>query len=99
MMPEPPAPGATAVPSELLPILFGIRVGEPAMVPTRAGFAVAQLLEIVPPDAGAEAEALTNARRNAQAQIAEDLEAQFAAALRARAAPRISPSLMQQVVP
>ncbi|WP_270936599.1 peptidylprolyl isomerase [Falsiroseomonas oryzae] len=96
--PEPGTPGLT-VPPELLPVLFGTRVGEPVMVPTRAGFAVAQLLEVVRPDATAEAEALANARRVAQVQMAEDLEAQFAAALRARAAPRISPALMQQVVP
>jgi peptidyl-prolyl cis-trans isomerase D len=96
--PEPGAPGLT-VPTELLPILFGIGLNEPAMVPTRAGFAVAQLLEIVPPDAAAEAAALGNVRRNAQAQAAEDLEAQFTAALRARAAPRISPTLLPQAVP
>jgi len=97
--PEPAAPGATAMPSELLPILFGIRPGEPAMAPTRSGFGVAQLLEIVPADPAAEAELLATVRRNAQAQAAEDLEAQYAAALRSRAAPRVNPSLMQQVVP
>ncbi|WP_137177240.1 peptidylprolyl isomerase [Roseomonas sp. AR75] len=96
--PEPGTPGLT-VPPELLGPLFAATLNEATMVPTRDGFAVAQLLEIVKPDAGAEAEALTNARRNAQAQAAEDLEAQFAAALRARADPRISPTLMQQVVP
>jgi peptidyl-prolyl cis-trans isomerase D len=96
--PEPGAPGLT-VPPELLPILFGIGVDQPAMAPTRAGFAVAQLLEIVEPDAAAMAEALGNARRTVQSQMADDLEAQFAAALRARAAPRINPGLMQQVVP
>jgi peptidyl-prolyl cis-trans isomerase D len=96
--PEPGPPGLT-VPPELLPPLFGATVGEVTMVPTPAGFAVAQLLEIVQPDPAAEAAALDNARRTAQAQAAEDLEAQFAAALRARADPRISPTLMQQVVP
>lgn len=96
--PEPGAPGLT-VPPELLPLIFGARVGEPVMAPTRAGFAVAQVAEVVPPDAAAEAEAMTNVRRNVQVQTAEDLEAQYAAALRARANPRISPSLMQQVVP
>jgi peptidyl-prolyl cis-trans isomerase D len=96
--PEPGAPGLT-IPPELLPPLFGARRGEATMVPTRAGFAVGQLLEIVPADVGADADALENARRTAQAQSAEDLEAQFAAALRARAAPQISPTLMQQIIP
>ncbi|PWS36132.1 hypothetical protein DFH01_13075 [Falsiroseomonas bella] len=96
--PEPGVPGLT-IPPELLAPLFAAQRGEATMVPTRAGFAVGQLLEVVPPDAGAEAEALENARRTAQAQSAEDLEAQFAAALRARAEPRINPGLMQQVIP
>ncbi len=96
--PEPGAPGTT-LPQELLLPVFGLAPGQPTMVPTRAGFAVAQLLEVVPADPDADAPALANARRAVQAQAAEDLEAQFAAALRARAAPRISPTLMQQVTP
>jgi peptidyl-prolyl cis-trans isomerase D len=97
--PEPGAAPGTTIPPELLQPLFGASVGEPAMVPTRAGFAVAQLLEIVPVDPAADPEALANTRRAAQAQAAQDLEAQYAAALRDRAEPRINPSLMQQVTP
>jgi peptidyl-prolyl cis-trans isomerase D len=96
--PEQGAPGLV-VPAELLPALFATPVGQATMVPTRSGFAVGQLLEIIPADPAANPEALANARRTAQQQVAEDLEAQFAAALRSRAAPRISPALMQQVVP
>jgi peptidyl-prolyl cis-trans isomerase D len=96
--PEAGAPGLT-VPPELLPPLFGARLNEAVMVPTRAGFAVAQLLEVVDADPATDAEALATARRTAQSQAAEDLEAQFQAALRDRANPRISQSLMQQVVP
>lgn len=96
--PERGAPGLT-VPPELLVPLFGAQANEVVMVPTRTGFAVAQLLEVVDADPAQEAEALDAARRTAQAQAAEDLEAQFQAALRNRAAPRISPSLFQQVVP
>ncbi len=96
--PEPGAPGLT-VPAELLRPIFGERVGAGVMAPTRTGFAVAQVLEIVAADPAAEAEAVANARRTAQAQAADDLEAQFAAALRARVAPRISTTLMPQVVP
>jgi peptidyl-prolyl cis-trans isomerase D len=91
-------PGLT-VPPELLPAIFALRVGEPTMVPTRTGFAVAQLIEIVTADPAADPEALANARRTAQQQAAEDLEAAYAAALRARAEPRINQTLMQQVVP
>jgi hypothetical protein len=97
-------PGAEAgagltVPPELLAPIFGARVNEVVMVPTRAGFAVAQVLEVVQADPASEPQAITAARRNAQAQAAEDLEAQFVAALRARANPRISQTLLPQVVP
>jgi len=91
-------PGLT-VPPELLPVLFGLRVNEPTMVPTPRGFAVAQLLEIVAADPAAAQDAVAAARRAAQAQAADDLEAQYAAALRARAEPRVNPTLLQQVVP
>jgi peptidyl-prolyl cis-trans isomerase D len=96
--PETGAPGTT-VPRELLPVLFGLPPGEPTMVPTAAGFAVARLVEIVAADPAADAEALANARRAAQQQMADDLGAAYAAALRARANPQISPALLQQVVP
>lgn len=97
-----PAQGGTpgmTVPRELLAPIFGLRAGEVTMVPTPRGFAVAQLLEIVSADPAADAAALDNARRSIQAQMADDLEALYIAALRARAEPRISPTLMQQVVP
>ncbi len=96
--PEAGAPGLTLPPELLVPI-FGARLNEVVMVPTRAGFAVAQLLDVVQADPAAEPQALDAARRNAQAQAAEDLEAQFVAALRARANPRISQTLLPQVVP
>lgn len=96
--PERGTPGLTMPPEVLVP-LFGAQVNEVVMVPTRTGFAVAQLLEVVQADPAQEAEALEAARRTAQAQAAEDLEAQFQAALRNRAAPRINPGLFQQVVP
>lgn len=96
--PERGAPGAN-LPPELLRILFGSKVNEPVMVPTPAGFAVAQVLEIIHPDPASDPAALENARRTAQAQAAEDLEVEFANALRRRADPRISPSMMQQVIP
>lgn len=96
--PEQGTPGLT-MPPELLPAVFNLRIGEPTMVPTRAGFAVAQLLEIVEADPAADEQALAATQRAAQQQVAQDLEAQYLAALRARAAPRINPTLMQQVVP
>jgi peptidyl-prolyl cis-trans isomerase D len=97
--PDPAAAPGPVLPRELLPVVFGLRPGEPTMAPTPRGFAVAQLLEVVPADPAADEAALGNARRAVQAQMAEDLEAQYAAALRARAGPRVNPALMGQVVP
>ncbi|MGG5809536.1 SurA N-terminal domain-containing protein [Falsiroseomonas sp. CW058] len=97
--PEAEAAPGPALPRELLPVVFGLRVNEPTMVPTARGFAVAQLLEIVAADPAADAAAVENARRSVQAQAADDIEAQFLAALRRRAEPRISPAMMQQVAP
>ncbi len=97
-----PAQGGTpglTVPPELLPAIFGLRVGEATMVPTRNGFAVAQLLEIVAADPAADPAALANARTTLMNQSADELEAAYLAALRSRAAPRINQGLMQQVVP
>lgn len=96
--PEPGPPGLT-VPRELLPVLFNIPLNEPTMAPTAAGFAVAQLLEVVTADPAADPAALETAKRAAQQQMADDIDAAYVAALRGRAEPRISPALLQQVVP
>jgi peptidyl-prolyl cis-trans isomerase D len=97
-----PAQGGTpglTVPPELLPALFNLRVGEATMVPTRNGFAVAQLLEIVAADPATDPAALANARSTLVGQSADELEAAYLAALRSRANPRLNQGLMQQVVP
>lgn len=91
-------PGLT-VPPELLPAIFNLRVGEATMVPTRSGFAVAQLLEIIAADPAADPAAVANARTTLMSQSADELEAAYLAALRTRAAPRINQGLMQQVIP
>jgi peptidyl-prolyl cis-trans isomerase D len=96
---EAPTGTASPVPEELLPALFATLQGQTTMVPTRRGYAVAQVLEVLRPDPDAEPEALANARRAAQQQVAGDLEVLFAAALRARVNARVNAGLMQQVAP
>jgi peptidyl-prolyl cis-trans isomerase D len=96
--PQQGAPG-TVVPPELIPALFAARLNDPTMVPTPRGFAVGQLLEVIQADPAADPAALANVRRTAQQQAADDLDQQFGVALRSRAAPRINPALMQQVIP
>lgn len=90
------APGG-AVPPELLAPLFELKPKEATMVPTRDGFAVAQLLEAMEPDPDAAPDALARLRTEAGQAVAADLEAQFVAALRARADVRINPRLMDSL--
>jgi len=89
--------GPTALPRELQPGLFGIRVGEATMAATAAGFAVARLTEIVPADIAADAAGLARVKTEVEQVMQEDLEAQFAAALRARAGVTINGPVMDQV--
>lgn len=88
---------AGAVPPELLAPLFELKANEATMVPTRDGFAVAQLLDVTEPDPDAVPEALARVRTEAGQAIAADLEAQFVAALRARADVRINPRMMDSL--
>lgn len=90
------APGS-AVPPELLAPLFELKPNEATMVPTRDGFAVAQLLEVTEPDPDADRDALARFRTESGQAIAADLEAQYVAALRARADVRINPRLMDSL--
>jgi peptidyl-prolyl cis-trans isomerase D len=92
-----PQEGSGAVPPELLAPLFELKPGEATMVPTRDGFAVAQLLEITEPEPDADPQALARLRDEAGRAVAADLEAQFVAALRARADVRINPRLMDSL--
>jgi peptidyl-prolyl cis-trans isomerase D len=91
------APGGGAVPPELLAPLLELKPKEATMVPTRDGFAVAQLLEVTEPDPDAAPDALARLRTEAGQAVAADLEAQFVAALRARADVRINPRLMDSL--
>jgi peptidyl-prolyl cis-trans isomerase D len=95
--PQAESPTGGAVPPELLAPLFELKTGEATMVPTRDGFAVAQLLEITEPDATADPDALKRLRDEAGREVAADLEAQFVAALRARADVRVNPRLMDSL--
>ncbi len=91
------APGGGGVPPELLAPLFELKVNEATMVPTRDGFAVAQLLEVTEPDPDAHPDALARVRDEAGRAVAADLEAQYVVALRARADVRINPRLMDSL--
>ena len=85
------------VPAELLAPIFELQPREASMVPTRDGFAVAQLLEVVPGDPDADPAGLTRTKAEVEQAMADDLEAQFLGALRTRADIRINPRLVDQV--
>ncbi len=92
---EAPRPGVVA--AELLAPIFELQPREATMVPTRDGFAVAQLTEVVPGDPEADPAALTRLKGEVEQAMAGDLEAQFLGTLRARAAVRVNPRLVDQL--
>jgi peptidyl-prolyl cis-trans isomerase D len=86
-----------AVPPELLAPLFELRQGGTTMVPTRDGFAVAQLTAVTVPEPDADPAGLAVVRREVEQAIAQDLEVQFLSALRARATLTVNQRLMEQL--
>jgi len=86
-----------AVPPEILAPVFELKQNEATMAPTRDGFAVAQLLEITRPDPDAEPDALRSLRSQVEQAMAQDLEAQWLAALRARADVRVNQRLVETI--
>ena len=87
--------GGNPVPRELLGPIFELRVSEVTMVPTPLSFSLVQLTAITRPEAEDRAAALATLRGETVAALADDLEAQFSAALRARSDVRINLRLMQ----
>ena len=90
--------GGNPMPRDLLAPVFELSGTAATMVERPASFAVMQLLSVNPADLSAEAAALTTLRGEVAQSMAEDLEAQYQAALRARANVRINPRLLDQIV-
>ncbi len=90
--------GGNPLPRDLLAPLFELRVPREATMVQRPGsFAVLQLVSVAPAELSGQAEALAELRRASAQAVAEDLETQFVAALRARADVRINPRLLDQI--
>jgi peptidyl-prolyl cis-trans isomerase D len=81
----------------LLAPLFGLKPNEATMVQTPEGFTVAQVLEVTPADPDADPALLGRVRTEVEQAMAQDLEAQFMAALRAKADVRINPRLVDNL--
>jgi peptidyl-prolyl cis-trans isomerase D len=87
----------TLPPPELLAPIFGTAPNAATMAETIDGFAVAQVLQVVPFDADTDPLALGQVRGQVEQSMLADLEAQYLDALRARAAVTFNDSLMGQV--
>jgi peptidyl-prolyl cis-trans isomerase D len=86
-----------AVPPELLQPVFAAAPGEATMAETVEGFAVAQLVEILPFNPDADALALGQVRGAVEQAMLGDLEQQYLAALRARAEVTYNEQVLGQV--
>jgi peptidyl-prolyl cis-trans isomerase D len=85
------------IPPELRAPLFDLVLNDVTMVETRDGFVVAQVTEITAPDPNADIAALARVSAETEQSIAQDLETQFIAALRARAGVKVNQRLLDQL--
>ncbi len=89
--------GANPMPRDLLAPVFELALNGTTMIERAQSFAVMQLLSVTPADLAGEAAAVATLRNEAAQAMAEDFEAQYQAALRARANVRINPRLVDQM--
>ncbi len=90
--------GNDGIPPELQRILFGMKKGEVGMVEVPDGFVVAQLVEIVPPDAAADKAGYDQAQAAISRSVQNDVETVFVDALRQRSEPNINQSAFNSAV-
>ncbi|HZH47038.1 MAG TPA: SurA N-terminal domain-containing protein [Roseococcus sp.] len=91
------AGAANPMPRDLLPRLFELRGTDATMVQRPQSFAVIQLRGVTHPDLGDATAAVAALRAEASQTMAEDLETQLQAALRARAEVRVNPRAVEQL--
>jgi peptidyl-prolyl cis-trans isomerase D len=88
---------AGTLPPELLAPLFEANTGDVTMAETRTGFAVARLTGIIPFDTAADPLGMARVRTEIEQSMQDELEEQYAIALRGRADVRINRNLLEQV--
>ncbi|MBR0682424.1 hypothetical protein GXW74_18170 [Roseomonas eburnea] len=88
---------AGALPPELLAPLFEAKPGDATMAETRAGFAVARLADVLRFDPASDPLGLGRMRGEIEQSMLNELEEQYAVALRGRADVRINRQLLEQV--
>jgi len=89
--------GGNPVPRELLGPIFELRLNEVTMIPSPLSFTLVQLTGITRPEIEDRDAALATLRGETATTLADDLEAQFSAALRARSDVRINLRLMNSL--
>ncbi len=89
---------SAGVPAELSQTLFTLKLNEATMVETNAGFVVAQLTAIEPPDPKGDAVGLTKAREGLARALHDDMLQMYATALRDRARPVVRPGVLQALI-
>jgi peptidyl-prolyl cis-trans isomerase D len=90
--------GSPEVPPDLQRVMFGMKQGEATMIETAEGFVVAQLAEIVKPDAATDKAGYDQARTAVSRSLANDMETVFVDALRQRAKPTINQQGFDSIV-
>jgi peptidyl-prolyl cis-trans isomerase D len=86
------------IPPMLQRVLFGMKKGEATMVETPDGFVVAQLVEVVKPNAAADKAGYEQARNAVTKSIDSDMATVFIDAVRQRAKPQINQQAFDSVV-
>ncbi len=79
-------------------MLFGLKKGEATMVETPEAFVVAQLAEMVKPDAATDKAGYDQARDAITKSISNDMTTVFVDAVRRRAKPQINQQAFDSVV-
>jgi peptidyl-prolyl cis-trans isomerase D len=90
--------GDPDVPPALHRLLFGLKKGEATMVETPDGFVVAQLAEVVTPDAAADKAGYDQARTAIARSIQGDIGTVFTDAVRMRAKPQVNQAAFDSIV-
>ncbi len=86
------------MPAQLQRIMFGLKKGEVTMVETPESFVVAQLAEVVAPDASADKTGYDQVRAAIARSVRNDLAEVFIAAVRQRGEPRVNQRAFDGVV-
>jgi len=86
------------IPPLLQRVLFGLKPGEATMVETADGFVVAQLAQVVTPDAAADKTGYDQARAAIARSVQNDLASVFIDAVRQRAGPQINQRAFDSVI-